>query len=138
MVRGQVGFTLGRRHEVAEPGQSLEAAPRVVHDWWNAGETEGQVRVEVEPAARFEAAIRHVFCLAQDGKTDQKGMPGLLQLALFAREFDDVIRFTRPPRLLQRLLFLVLAPLARRRGFQGNYPEYLTRPPSAVIEIPED
>jgi quercetin dioxygenase-like cupin family protein len=138
VVRGQVGFTLGRRQEIAEPGQSLEAAPGVVHDWWNAGEAEAHVRVEIEPAARFEAAIRNVFCLAQDGKTDQKGMPHLLQLALFAREFDDVIRFTRPPRLLQWLLFLVLAPLARWRGYQGNYPEYLTRPPSSVIEVQED
>jgi hypothetical protein len=59
-------------------------------------------------------------------------------LALFAREFDDVIRFTRLPRLLQRLLFLVLAPLARWRGYQGSYPEYLPRPPSAVIEVQED
>jgi hypothetical protein len=35
-----------------------------------------------------------------------------------------------------RSLFLVLAPLARRRGYQGSYPEYLTRPPSAVGRSP--
>lgn len=75
--------------------------------------------------------------MGQDGKTDQQGMP-ILQLALFAREFNDVIRFTLSPRLLQRLLFLVLAPLARWRGCQGSYPECLTRPPSAVIEVQED
>jgi len=138
VVQGQVGFTLGPRQEVAEPGQPLEAVPGVVHDWWNAGQAEAEVRVEIEPAPRFEAAIRNAFGLAQDGKTDKKGMPNLLQLALFAREFDDVIRFTRPPRLLQRLLFLVLAPLARWRGYQGNYPDYLTRPPSAVIEVQGD
>jgi len=61
-------------------------------------------------------------------------MPSLLQLVLLAREFDDVIRFTRPPRLSQRLLFPMLTPLARWRGYQGSYPEYLTRGPSAVIE----
>ena len=36
----------------------------------------------------------------------------LLQLAVFAREFDDVIRFTRPPRIVQRVLFGLLAPIA--------------------------
>ena len=96
------------------------------------------MRVEIEPAARFEAAIRNVFCLAQDGKTDAQGMPHFLQLALFAQEFDEVIRFTRLPRPLQRLLFLVLAPLARWRGYQRNYPEYLTRPPSAVIDLQDE
>lgn len=108
------------------------------HDRWNAGEVPAQVRVEIEPAARFEAAIRNAFCLAQDGRTDRKGMPDLFQLALFALEFDDVIRFARPPRLLQRLLFLALAPVARWRGYLGRYPEYLARPPNAVMEVVED
>jgi quercetin dioxygenase-like cupin family protein len=135
VVQGQVGFTIGGRRAVAPPGHSVDVAPGVIHDWWNAGEGQAVVRVEVEPAARFEAAIRNVFCLAQDGRTDQKGMPNLLQLAVFAQEFDDVIRFTRPPHLLQRVLFFVLAPVARRRGYRGSYPEYLTRPPSAVVEV---
>ena len=49
-----------------------------------------------------------------------------MQLAVFAREFDDVIRFPRPPRLVQRL-FGLLAPLARLLGCRGSYPEYLAR-----------
>jgi len=38
-----------------------------------------------------------------------------------------VIRFTRPPQVVQAVLFGVLAPLARRLGHQASYPEYLTR-----------
>lgn len=62
--------------------------------------------------------------MGQDGKTDQQGMP-ILQLALFAREFNDVIRFTRSPRLLPRLLFLVLAP-SPAGEVVSSYPECLT------------
>ena len=43
------------------------------------------------------------------------------------REFRDVIRFTRPPQLVQAVLFGVLAPLARLLGCQSSHPEYLTR-----------
>jgi hypothetical protein len=93
------------------------------------------VVVEVEPAARFEAALRNGFGLAQDGKTDARGMPNLLQLALLAREFDDVIRYTSPPRFVQRILFGVLAPVARLCGYRGSYPEYLARPASAAVEL---
>ena len=50
-------------------------------------------------------------------------MPGLLQLALSGREFSDTVIFTHSPRLLQRLVFAVLAPLARQRGLRGSYPE---------------
>ena len=79
--------------------------------------------------------IRNLFGLAQDGKTNARGVPRLLQFALLAREFDDVVQFTRPPRLVQRALFGGLAPLARLAGFRGSYPEYLNRPPSSIIPV---
>jgi hypothetical protein len=107
----------------------------VAHDWWNAGDEEAHVVVEIRPAAHFEEMIRNAYGLAQDGKTDAKGMPSLLQLALLAREFDNTIRFTKPPRIVQRLLFSVLAPVARLRGLRGSYPKYLSRPPSARVAV---
>jgi hypothetical protein len=45
-------------------------------------------------------------------------MPHLLQLALTAREFSDVIVFRSPPLAVQRVLFGALAPIARWRGPQ--------------------
>ena len=113
MLRGQVGFRLAGRVAIAEPGVELIAPPGTPHDWWNTGSKEALVRMEMRPAARFEAMIRNAFGLAQDGKVNNRGMPNLLQLAVFAREFADVIQFTRPPRIVQRILFGLLTPLAR-------------------------
>jgi quercetin dioxygenase-like cupin family protein len=135
VFRGQVGFRLSGRVATAVPGVTLVAAPGVAHDWWNAGPEEALVRVEVRPAARFEAFIANAFGLAQDGKVNRRGMPNLLQLALLAREFDDVVRFTRPPRVVQRVLFGLLAPLARLVGYRGSYPEYLARGPSGSVAV---
>jgi len=136
-VHGRIGISVNGKRSIAVPGVAIEAAPGEVHDWWNAGDDEALVIVEIQPAARFEAAIRNMFGLAQDGKTDAKGMPNPLQLALFVKEFDDVIRFKRPPRFLQLLLFGLLAPIARLRGYRGSYPEYMTRPPSTIVELAE-
>lgn len=135
MLSGQVGFRLAGRVAIAEPGVELTAPPGTRHDWWNAGAKEAVVRVEMRPAARFEAMIRNAFGLAQDGKVDKRGMPNLLQLAVFAREFADVIQFTWPPWMVQRTLFGLLAPLARLLGYRGSYPEYLTREPSSIISV---
>jgi quercetin dioxygenase-like cupin family protein len=135
VVSGRVGFRLDGRESIAEPGERLRVPAGVAHDWWNAGEEEAHVVVEVSPAARFEEAIANTFGLAQDGKTDAKGMPNLLQLALLAREFEDVLYFTSPPRAVQRLLFGALAPIARLLGYRGSYPEYLERGPSERIEV---
>jgi quercetin dioxygenase-like cupin family protein len=134
-LRGQISFRVAGQAGVAEPGRTLLVPGGVSHSWWNASPEEAVVRIEVRPAARFEAMIVNAFGLAQDGRVDRRGMPGLLQLALFAREFDDVMRFTSPPRWAQRILFGLLAPLARLLGYRGSYPEYLARGPSAVVPV---
>lgn len=91
--------------------------------------------VEVRPAARFEEAISNTFGLALDGRTNAKGMPNLLQLALIARESEDVLYFTHPPRAVQKILFGVLAPIARLLGYKGSHPEHLDRPPAGRVEV---
>jgi len=137
VLRGRVGFKLAGRKAVAEPGQTLVLPPGVAHDWWNAGTEEALVRVEIRPGARFQDMVLNIFGLAQDGKTNAKGLPGLLQLSLFAPEFSDVVVFTRPPQAVQRVLFGILGPIARLLGYRGSYPQYVNRAPSEVISIAE-
>jgi quercetin dioxygenase-like cupin family protein len=135
VVRGRVGFRIEGRESIAEPGERLHVPAGTAHDWWNAGEVEAHVRVEISPGERFEEMAINLFSLAQDGKTNSKGMPNLLQAAIFAREFSDVLYFTRPPLLVQRLLFGALTAIARALGYKGSYPEYLEREPSERVEV---
>lgn len=127
IVRGEVGVRLDGRESIALPGERIEAVRGSEHDWWNAGDEEAHVIVEVSPGLRFEEMIRNMFGLAQDGQTDAKGMPSLLQMVAIGREFDDVVRFSKPPRLVQKLLFGLLAPIAGAKGYLGNDPKYLER-----------
>ena len=135
VLRGRVGFRIDGRESIAEPGKRLHVPAGTAHDWWNAGEEEALVRVEIRPGARFEEMALNLFGLAQDGKTNSRGMPNLLQAAIFAREFSDVLYFTRPPLWVQRLLFGSLAWLARLLGYRGSYPEYLGRGPTERVEV---
>ena len=135
VVRGRVGFRLDGRETIAELNQRLHVPAGTAHDWWNAGEEEAHIVVEISPAERFEEMALNLSGLAQDGKTNSKGMPNLLQAAIFAREFSDVLYFTKPPLLVQRLLFGALAAIARALGYKGSYPEYLERRPSERIEV---
>jgi hypothetical protein len=50
-------------------------------------------------------------------------MPNPLQLALFAREFSDVIVLRRPPRAAHRVIFATIVPVARWRGYRTTYPQ---------------
>ena len=125
VVAGTVRFHLGGRDEVAAPGQRVEVPPGVVHDWCNVGEDEAHVLVDIRPAERFELMIQNLYGLANDGKTNARGVPKLLPLALLANEFRREGQFVRPPRIVQRLLFTALAPLARARGYKAISREYL-------------
>jgi quercetin dioxygenase-like cupin family protein len=124
VVRGRVGFRFNGRESIAELDRPLRVPAGVAHDWWNAGEEEAHIIVEIRPGERFEEMARNLFGLAQDGKTNSKGMPNLLQAAIFAREFSDVLYFTKPPLVVQRLLFGGLAAIARSLGYRGSYPKY--------------
>jgi quercetin dioxygenase-like cupin family protein len=124
VLKGKVGFRINGVDQIAPLNQTLVIRPGTVHDWWNAGDEEAHVRVEITPGARFEQAILNSFGLANDGKTNAKGMPHPLQLAVLGKEFQDVLLFTSPPPAVQKLMFTLLAPLARLMGYQGSYAKY--------------
>ena len=121
---GRIGFRLDGNESVAEPGAVVEIPQGSWHDWWNAGEQEAVARVYVSDGARFLQMIENFFGLGRDGHTDDKGMPGPLQLTMFATEFRDVLVFKRPPAAVQTLVFGVLRPIAKARGYRGTYPQY--------------
>jgi quercetin dioxygenase-like cupin family protein len=125
VVSGSVRFHRDGRDAVAAPGERVVIPPGVVHDWWNVGDDEAHARLEIRPAARFELMIQNLFGLANDGKTNGRGVPRLLPLSLFAREFRREGEFVSPPPVLQRALFAAAAPLARARGYQAIDPAYL-------------
>ena len=141
VISGRLGTRVDGVERTLEAGQEATAAPGTAHDWWNTGEDEAQVLIEFTPLdPRFELMIGNMFGLANAGKTNAKGMPGLLQLALIGREFQDVMRFTKPPRAVQAVMFGLLGPLGRMRGYRGIYPEYShphghTMPDPAVLAI---
>jgi hypothetical protein len=62
-----------------------------------------------------------LFGLPRQGHVNGKGMPNLLQLALTAPEFSEVIVLRKPPPSVQRVVFGGLGPIARRRGYRATY-----------------
>jgi quercetin dioxygenase-like cupin family protein len=126
VVRGRVGFLLDGRERVLGAGESAHVDPGVHHDWWQVGEEEAEVVVEVDPGDRFVEMVGTFFGLARDGKVGRKGVPKPLQLAVTAKAYRDVMVIASPPEPVQRALFGALAPIGRALGRQPTYPQYLT------------
>jgi len=116
VLNGVLGYRRDTERGELRAGSSITVPPGVVHDWWNAGESDLRARVTVMPPGRFAAMIAAAWGLAVVGRTNAKGMPGPVDAALLAEAFGDEIVFERPPRAVQRALARTVAPIARRRG----------------------
>jgi quercetin dioxygenase-like cupin family protein len=122
-LKGELTVKRNGQTGILRQGETSIVEAGVWHDWWNAGDGDAVVRVEVTPGERFVHMIETFFGLARLGYCDSKGMPRLLQLVLCAREFSDIVEFRSPPPAVQRAVFGALAPIARWRGYRGTYPE---------------
>src|SRR5437879_2094384 len=121
VLRGSVGFRVGRRKLVAGPGKRLTVPAGTPHKFWNAGDEEAHFVCEIRPALQFESLIETMFSLAADGKTNRKGMPNPLRLAVIANAHFDTVQLPFPPALVQKLGLAVGAPLGRVLGYGATY-----------------
>jgi quercetin dioxygenase-like cupin family protein len=121
IVRGTLGAKIGGKKITATAGEALTVEPGVPHKWWNAGDDELVFRAEITPAGQFEQLIETMFGLAADGKTNKKGMPNPLRLAVIAKHHFDDVQLPFPPVALQRLGLAMGAPLGRLVGYRPSY-----------------
>ncbi|HEU5405602.1 MAG TPA: cupin domain-containing protein [Gaiellaceae bacterium] len=129
VLRGSVGFKVGRKKLVAGPGQRLTVPAGTPHKFWNAGDEEAHFVCEVRPALQFEALLETMFALAADGKTNRKGMPNPFRLAVIAKAHFDTVRLPFPPAIVQRIGLALGAPLGRALGYE---PVYVPAEPAPV------
>ena len=123
VLEGELTVKRAGQTAILRQGETAVIEAGVWHDWWNASNHKARVRVEVTPGERFSHMVETLFGLARLGYTDNKGMPNMLQLALIAQEFNDIVVFRSPPLAVQCVLFSALAPIARWRGYRATYPQ---------------
>jgi quercetin dioxygenase-like cupin family protein len=121
VLRGTVGFQLGRKKQLAGPGQRITVPAGTAHKFWNAGDDEVHFVCEVRPALQFEQLIETMFGLANDGKTNKKGMPHPLRLAVIAHAHFEDVRLPFPPAWMQRAGLALGSPLGRLLGYEATY-----------------
>jgi quercetin dioxygenase-like cupin family protein len=120
VLAGVLGLRIDEKELLAEPGDVAVVAPRTPHRFWNAGAREARFLCEVRPALQFESLIETMFTLAAEGKTNRKGMPSPLRLAVIAKAHFDTVRLPFPPAALQRAALALAAPLGQALGYRAT------------------
>jgi quercetin dioxygenase-like cupin family protein len=120
VIEGVLALRVGDKELVARPGDVAVVAPGTPHRFWNAGEKEARFFCEVRPALQFESLIETMFTLAAEGKTNRKGVPNPLRLAVVARAHFDTVRLPAPPAAIQRAALAAGAPLGKALGYEES------------------
>jgi len=119
---GWLTFKLNGVIRRAGPGERVVIPAGTRHSWWNAEDESALAILELQPALNTETIFETLFGLARDGKTNAKGVPGLLQLAVLVVASDSYV--AGPPIWLQRFALGVLAFIARLAGYRERYAQY--------------
>jgi len=118
VLDGRLGLRVGREKISAGPGDVRTVQPGTPHRFWNAGEEEARFLCEIRPALDFESLIETMFTLAAEGKTNRKGMPNPLSLAVIAQAHFETVRLPFPPVWLQGAALALGAPIGRLLGYR--------------------
>ncbi len=121
VLEGTLEFRDGKAEIVAGPGDVVTVPAGHVHSFRNVGEATARFRCEVRPALQFERFIETMFALAADGKTNGRGMPSPLRLAVIANAHFDDVRLPYVPAFAQKAALVTGAAFGRLVGFEPTY-----------------
>ncbi|MDQ3851005.1 MAG: cupin domain-containing protein [Actinomycetota bacterium] len=122
VLAGTPLFSLDGAASTAGAGDVVTVPRGVPHIFGNAGPGELHMISEYRPGLRsIETFFETFFGLAEE---TGKQRPDLLQSALTLHECRDYFVITSPPPALQRVMFPLMARVARKRGYRPSYPRF--------------
>lgn len=134
VVSGKLAMLVDGEERTLGPGDVAVVPPGRPHAWWNAGPVEVRIKGEIRPALRTEHFFETFFGLGRDGKTNRRGLPNPLQLAVLMREYEDEMRLAKPAFVIQRMLFAPLAVIGKALGYRSRYPHHSAAGPPMPAE----
>lgn len=120
---GRLHAHVGDRDVVLEPDESMLVPAGTSHTWWNAGDEVVHGYVELRPSMDMHDEFEALFALGRAGKTDERGVGNLLQMAVILDRYPDTVYRAGIPIWMQKLGSRALAPVARALGYKVRYPE---------------
>jgi quercetin dioxygenase-like cupin family protein len=125
VLEGEICVRINDGVKIFKQGDKFNIKKNQVHSMWNHSANKARVNWKVIPALDTEYFLENGVGIANEKKTNEQGMPGLLQVALLANKFSHVYRVSKPPYAVQKIVFTVLTPLSYLAGYRSCYKEFV-------------
>ncbi|MFL5808492.1 MAG: cupin domain-containing protein [Flavisolibacter sp.] len=125
VITGELMVKMNGQIKLMKAGDQVHINKNIHHAMWNDSNDVTVVNWRVFPALNTEYLLETAIGLANDGKLNKKGMSHTLQIALIGRQYADEFRLSKPPFLIQKILFTILRPFARLAGIESGYKNYI-------------
>ena len=135
ILAGSVEFRKDGDKVVVHEGDSVTVEPGTIHRFKNVGADEARFTAKVSPALEFESFLETMFALAADGKTNKKGMPNPVRMAVIANEYFDDVRAPHVPGAIQKAALSAGAAVGRLVGYTPQYAPVPAAPQAATAAV---
>ncbi|HSJ66583.1 MAG TPA: cupin domain-containing protein [Anditalea sp.] len=122
VVSGMLNLKHNGKSLILNAGEKFVVEPNNLHTWYNQGNDDLVMIVELKPALKTEFFLESVYSLDYLGKVDKKGMPGFLQFAAILNEYYGEIFMVNPPIIIQKFIAKVVGGFAKLIGYKGYIP----------------
>jgi quercetin dioxygenase-like cupin family protein len=119
ILSGSMMFCMAGKVCQLNSREVISIPPKVPHYFWNGSEQEVHYIQEFRPALRSELFFETLFGLARDGKLNVQGTTNPFLMAVFIPVFWNEIRVTKPPEVIQRILFGLFRPIGTLLGYRA-------------------
>ena len=119
ITSGQLLFTIDDKEQIAFEGETISIPKNVPHRFYNSGRTDAHYIQEFFPALKIDSLFESFFVLAREGKLSKSGNPNMFRTALILLHFSKEIRIAHPNWMFQKIIFKLLAPIARLMGYRA-------------------
>jgi quercetin dioxygenase-like cupin family protein len=116
VVKGRMRGQISGQERAAGPGDAVVMPPGAWHLWWNDGDEEAQLLVEVRPALRTE----EFFEVMAEMKMNKRGIPNPIHGAVVTKAYSDEQQFKRMENPVMRGLVPVLATIGKLLGYSAR------------------
>src|SRR5450759_1547953 len=121
IISGSCVFDVDGKEQIVGPWKSINMPAKVPHHFWNAGDKVAHYLQEFKPAFKTDRFFETFFALARDGKLNKEGIPNFFHTSIIGLAYKDEIRLTKPPWMLQNIIYRILAPFGKLMGYRADY-----------------